>query len=444
MLAKTFQQGLPANDTGPIADHRGFAWIGYVAIVVCFGGFGAWAALAPIDSAAIAQAKIAVESDRKPIQHLEGGIVREILVKGSQRVEQGQILFRLEPVKAKASAEILEKQIDAAMAQEARLLAESRRDQLVTFPDSLIARSNVPETAMAIAGQRSQFAERRATLRDQVSIFKAKIDQTTREIGGRKARLVSLKAQHANLDAELAKLKPLMARGLTTNTRILPLERERLRIEGDMGLTEAELARFDEIIAESRLQIRLAEQRFREEAVQQIGEVRARLSDLKDKLSVARDVLTRVEVRAPRTGIVHNVEVQGIGEVVKPGDTLAEIVPEGDMLILTAQVSPMDIDSVHAGLSANIQFPGLSRRETPNITGTVQRISADILIDETTKQPFYSARVIIDESTLPERIAHKLVPGMPATVLIKRGERTLIDYLISPLRDSISMTLRED
>ncbi len=427
----------------PPADHRGFAWVGYLAIAVFFGGFGIWAATAPLDSAAIATAKVAVESDRKPVQHLEGGIVREILVKNIAQVKEGEVLFRLQPTKAQASADTVLKQIDATMALEARLEAEIGGRQTLTFPPELVARGHVAETQLAMMGQRQQFAERRATLDGQIGILRTKIEQTSRDVEGRQARLSSLKLQNDNLGAEIAKLRPLMSRGLTTNARLLPLERESIRTVGEIGQTEAELSRLAQTIAESRQQIELSLQKFRAEAVAQMGEVRQRLSDLRDKAAVAQDVLQRIEVRAPRDGIVQNIKVKSIGEVVRPGQTMAEVVPVGDNLVLTAQVSPMDIDSITAGLKAEVKFPGLSRRDTPIITGRVENVSADSLLDEVTKLPFYGTKVVIDADSLPPAIARKLVPGMPATVLISRGERTLLDYLVSPLRDAIFKTMRE-
>jgi HlyD family secretion protein len=439
MLTRT----LPSETAEPQADHRGFAWVGYLAIAVSFGGFGIWAAMAPLDSAAIAQAKIAVESDRKPVQHLEGGMVREILVKNIEQVREGQVLFRLQPTKAQASADTLMKQIDAALAVRSRLEAEITGRAMLSFPPELLERQHIAETQLAMMGQRQQFAERRATLDGQIGILKTKIEQTSRDVIGRKARLASLKAQNENLDAELDKLRPLMSRGLTTNARLLPLERERIRNEGEIGQTVAELARLEQTIAEARQNIDLSLQKFRAEAVQQIGDVRQRLAELKDKVTVAKDVLQRIEVRAPRAGIVQNIKVKAIGEVVRPGETLAEVVPVGDNLVLSAKVSPIDIDSIVAGLRAEVKFPGLSRRDTPIISGRVENVSADSLIDEATRQPYYAAKVLIDADSLPPAIARKLVPGMPATVLISRGERTMLDYLISPLRDAIFKTMRE-
>lgn len=425
------------------ADHSGFARFGYVAIALVFGGFGAWAALAPLDSAAVATAKVAVESDRKPVQHLEGGIVREILVRETERVSEGQVLFRLQPTQAQASSDTLDKQIDGARAQEARLLAESNNEQSITFPSDLLARRSVPETATAIADQLKQYDERRRSLSNQTGIFRARIEQTSKDLSGRRARLTASKGMLESLNAELANLQPLFAKGLTTTSRVLPVQRQKLQLEGDIAQLDADMARLAEAIEENAIQIRLAEQKFREEAQGQLAEVRSKLSELREKSGVARDVLARVEVRAPRDGIVQGIKVQSIGAVVRPGDAMAEVIPVGDDLVLSAQVSPMDIDSVHPGQKAEIKFPSMSRRTTPVIHGKVVNVSADSFVDEVTRQPYYRAKVVIEKGGIPEEIAARLVPGMQADILIVRGERTALDYLIAPMRDAVWKTMRD-
>jgi HlyD family secretion protein len=429
--------------TEVLPDHSGFARFGYIAIAIVFGGLGLWATLAPLDSAAIASARVAVESDRKPVQHLEGGIVREILVKETERVTEGQVLFRLQPTQAQASSDTIAKQVDAAMAQEARLLAESNTERSISFPPELLARSSVRETATAIADQRKQFDDRRRTLEGQTGVFRNRIEQTTQDMNGRRARIDSSRAMHRNLVDELANLEPLKAKGLTTNTRILPLQREKLRLEGDIGQLRADIAKLAETIEENSIQIRVAEQKFREEAQAQISEVRTKLSELREKLGVARDVLSRIEVRAPRDGVVQGIKVQSIGHVVKPGETMAEVIPVGDMLVLTAQVNPIDIDSVHMGQKAEIKFPSFSRHDTPPIFGKVANVSADSFVDEVSKLPFYRARVVIEQGGIPAHLQSRLVPGMPADVLIIRGERTAFDYLVGPLRNALWKTMRD-
>jgi HlyD family secretion protein len=327
-------------------DYRGFANFGYLSIAVVCAGFALWSALAPLGGAAIAPARVSVESESKPVQHLEGGIVREILVKEAQAVEEGDILFRLEPVQAQANADLLRKQLDAALAQDARLVAERDNAKEVAYPDELLARQHIPETATAMADQRIQFAERMKALRSELGIYTAKLQQTSREISGRKARLAADEAQLASYQSEIASLMPLYKKQLVTAPRMRGLERERDRLTGEIGITKSDIERLEQLMEETQLQLDQARQRQRETVLQQMAEVRSRISDVKEKLAIASDVLKRVEVRAPRKGFVQAIKVHAIGAVVKPGETVAEVVPVGEGLILAAHVSPLNIQDV--------------------------------------------------------------------------------------------------
>ena len=424
-------------------DYRRYASIGYGAIAVVFGGFGLWASMAPLDSAAIAPARVAVETDRKPVQHLEGGIVQEILVKEAQRVEEGQVLFRLQPTQALANADLQRKQLDAALAMEARLVAEQDGAPRITFPEAVLARRAVPETANAMADQKRQFAERARSLKNQTAILTARIEQSTKEIEGRDSRKAALTLQLASYATELERVTALSGRGLYPLNKLLALERERTRVVGELGTTDSEIARLREAIEEARHQIRQTQQHQLEEVAQQLAEVRGRISDVREKVTITQDVLTRMEVRAPRKGIVQALKVHAIGAVVRPGEMLAEVVPEGDILILAARVSPLDIQAVSGGLRAEVRFPAFSTLQPPTIFGQIESISAASVVDETTKEPYYLARVIIDLSTIAPQLSKRLVPGMPADVLISTGERTMLQYLIGPLRDALAKTMRE-
>lgn len=438
-LAETFATPPSAP---PVADFREYARFGYVAIAVVFGGFGLWAGMAPLDSAAVAPGRVSVESDRKPVQHLEGGIIREIAVKETQKVQEGQVLFRLQPIQAQANTDLLQKQLDAAVAQEARLLAERDFSPRITFPPELLARRSVPETAMAIADQQSQFNERLRSLNSQIELLNTRISQTQRDIEGRGLRQTSLDSQNASLSNEIKNVSTLVDKGYYPKNKFAALERERARIQGELGLASGEIARLKETIEESKVQIRLTKERQLETVTQQLGDVRVRISDIREKLAIAQDVLTRVEVKAPRSGIVQAIKVASIGAVVRPGETLAEVIPIGDQLVLSARVSPQDIHNVHAGQKAEARFAAFSKQYN-SIPARLESISADSLIDEVTKQPYFNAKVVIDPDKIPREIANSLTPGMPADVLINTGERTMLQYLVGPLLDRVSKTMRE-
>ena len=429
--------------TTPMTDYRRFVLMGFTAVALSFGGFGGWAALAPIDSGAVAPAQVAVDTNRKPLQHLEGGIIREILVRESQRVSEGDVLFRLEPTQARANAELYRKQLDAAMALEARLVAEQGRSASIAWPRPLLDRRGVPEVAAAIIDQQRQFDDRRRSLNGQTRILEARIEQTTREMKGRQAVAKSQNGQIRSVEAEYAKVSPLAERGLYPVNKRLVMERDLLRLKGELGVTEAEIARGEETVREARLQIEQLTHKFEEDIAQLMGDTRSRLSDIRERLAMADDVLTRVEIKAPRSGIVQAMKVFAAGTVVKAGETIAELVPVDDTLILTARVSPLDVDSVRPGQKTTVRFQAFSNRLAKPIFGEVATISADSLFDETTRQPYFSARIIVDLKSLPADLSSRIVPGMPADVLIATGERTLLAYLMGPLLDSISRGFRE-
>ena len=329
-------------------DFRRLAMVGYGSIAVAFGGFGLWASLAPLDSAAIASAQVAIATNRKPIQHLEGGILSEVLIKESQRVEAGQVLFRLQPIQAQSSADLLRKQLDGAFAKEARLLAERDQKASIEWPAELVARREIAAVASSMADQEKEFLERRRSLESQIAIHKTRIEQTSRDIAGKKAHENSLSQQSASLLREIGAVSGLADKGFFPRNKLAALQRDQWRLEGDLGVVRGDIARAGETIEESRQQIALVRQQRVEEAAQQLGEAKGRKSELREKLSIASDVLSRIDVRSPRAGIVQGIKVHTVGEIVRPGDTIAEVVTPEEGLIMTAQVTPQDIDMVAA------------------------------------------------------------------------------------------------
>lgn len=432
-----------AEDRPASSDFSGYFKLGLGAVIIVFGVFGGWAALAPLDSATVASARVSVDGERKPIQHLEGGIVRDILVHDGETVEEGQVLFRLQPTQAQANTDLLRDQIDQATALEARLIAEYERVPKIAFPDGLMARRARSQTAAAMADQERQFSERRRTLDTQLAILRTRAEQTTRQMNGDKRRIEALEAQLSSYEQEIKSVKGLADKGYYPRNKLKGLERDRARVEGDLGGMQAEYAKSEQVLSEARLQIEGAQQRMVEEATQQLAEVRAKVADVRQKLAIAEDVLYRVDVRSPRRGIVFGVKVPSPGTVVGPGAMLAEIVPAEGALQLSARISPLDIQNVMVGQVAQVRFPGLSNRQTPALSGQVENVSADSITEPTTGETYFSARIAIDRSTFPAGLVSKMTPGVPAEVLISTGERTALAYLLGPLRDSLTTAMRE-
>lgn len=441
----TSAQFIPTQPT--LKDHRGYARLGYAAIALVFGGFGIWASLAPLDKAAIAQGQVSVDSNNKPIQHLEGGIVREILVHDAQQVKEGDVLFRLQPTTAQANLDLLRKQVDANLAAEARLIAEQTGADHISFPADLMARNNISETALAIRDQERQFRERRQTLDGNIGILAAQISQKQQDMDGRARQKQALAAQMTSFNAEITAVTPAVEKGFYARNKFLALQRDAARVQGDYAMADSDVARLAKSIEEAKLQIKQTRFKFDEDVSNALNDIRGKLSDAREKIVIAEDVLTRVDVRAPRDGIVLGLKVHGVGAVIKPGDTLAEIVPVGEGLAITARVAPTDIESVEVGQTAEVRFSNFSSRQTPVILGKVVSIAPDAVTEpagnQQQQQPYFAAKVVIDYSSLPDNVAKKIQPGMQADVIISTGERTALAYFIGPLKSSFAKSFRE-
>lgn len=436
----------PADPTGepePPTNPRPIILMGLLVVLVMFGGLGTWAATAPLDSAIIAPGTVIVESNRKTIQHLEGGIVDEILVDEGDVVQPGDILVRLDSTRAGAEVAVTRKNLDEALALEARLTAENQRAEQVTFPDVLTSRADDPDVAAALAGQREQFLERKRSLDGQIAILNQRIQQFLQEIAGLRAQHDSKLRQHEIFKEELVGLRELFEKGYYPRTRILAMEREVADLEGTIGSTLAEIARAEKGIGEAELQIIQTRQRFREEVVAQLREVRNDIGQLREKLVVAQDTLDRIDIRAPLTGTVQNMQVHTQGGVIRAGEPIMEIVPLDDRLVIEGQVSPIDIDAVHPGLEAEVRLSALKLRSTPIILGEVTTVSSDRIVDDRQQTAYFRIEVVVPDEELAKLGEQSLSAGMPADIVVKIGERTMLDYFVKPITDYFSKAFTE-
>ncbi|WP_371423068.1 HlyD family type I secretion periplasmic adaptor subunit [Tardiphaga sp.] len=428
----------------PSGDWRTPARRGFGIVFLTFVVFGGWAALASIDGAVVAPGSIVVESDRKTVQHLEGGIVKDLMVTGDAHVEQGQVLLRLEPTQDRAREEMARSAVYSAIAEEARLRAEADGADTITFPSELTQKVSDPSALRAIGDQKRRFEERRAARKIEVSILEEKIGQAQRQIQGNAAQSKAARAQFDSMAQEYTKLKPLADQGIVPFARIATLERSKSDLEGRIGSYEADIARFGRIIDEARLQINQVGQKVLEEATGKLADTRAQLADAREKLRMAADVLGRMDVRAPRSGRIVNLKVHTVGAVIRPGDVLMEIVPDNDLLVVAAKVSSLDVNHVQIGMPTEVRLPSFKARSTPIAIGEVLSVAADALRDEATHQPYYEVKVSVEVTKFPEKIREKLKPGMMADVLIATGERTVLAYLMQPMTDAIRRGMRED
>jgi len=424
-----------------VPDWRVPAIAGYVLIVGTFLVLGGWSAFARLDSAITATGVVSAETNRKTVQHLEGGIVREIHVREGQHVQAGQVLFRLDRTQAKAGYELQRNQLDSAIAQEARLIAERDGQDQIALPQELLDRADDPNVKRAIADQVAQFQERCGSLKGGVQILDAKIDQYQLEIEGLKQERSGTANQLGFVNEELVDVRHLFEKQLTQKSRLMLLERERSRLEGLIGRSTADESKARNGIEEARLQIRQLRQKFEEDVANSMLETRQKINDLREKVRVARDVLSRVDILSPSTGVAQNLRVFTSSGVVKAGEPMVDVVPERDALIVQAHVQPQDTENLQPGMPAEVRFSSFQTRILPIIVGKVESISRDRLVDEQTKQPYFLAQVVVDD--IPSFVKDRLSAGMPADVIFPTGERTVLDYLVRPLKDRLRIVMRE-
>lgn len=427
----------------PSADWRHPARLGYLVILMTFGVLGGWAAVAPLDRAVVASGSVTNEGSRKLVQHLEGGIIFDILVKEGQQVEEGDVLFRLQPVQARANADMITSQRDAALASRDRLQAELDQQPKVVFSADLLARQDIETVQRLMRDQTKQFEERRATIEGQVALIESKIRLLETEKEGLAVEKKSGQEQVAYINEELVGLRELRAKDLIPVARVMAMERERARLEGIIGRASADAAKAENGMTEARLQINQLRQKFQEEVAAQLIETRQKIADLTERSTVAQDVLRRQAILAPRSGVIQGLKVFTVGQVIRTGEPLAEIVPQDDKLVIHAQIPVTEIEHLKVGQSAEIRFPSFHSGKLPVLIGSLDHISRDRLIDEASRQPYFLGIVSINKINLPEDYRARVLAGMPAEVIVATGERTALNYLIAPLTDSLRRSLRE-
>lgn len=424
------------------SDWRRPAAVGYFVVFLTFGVVGGWTAYAKLDSAIMAQGVVAVETNRKTVQHLEGGIISQILVREGQRVHEGDILFVLDDTQALANADTIQNQLGALRATEARLLSERAGNDTIRFPEDLVD-SDRPVIKQAIADQQKQFVERRDSLLGQVAILESRIQQYRTEIEGLNQERTATENQLSFINDELVGLRQLLERSLVQKSRVFAVERERSRLEGVIGRSIADASKAENSISEANLQIKQLRQKMLEDVNSSLLDTRQKISDLNEKSRVAADILRRVNIRSPRTGEVQNLRVTTIGGVIRAGEPLLDIVPENEPLIIQAQVSPNDVESVRPGMAANIRFSSFHTKVLPEIFGKITSVSKDRLTDEQSKQPYFLARITVEDNEIPKEIRGDLTAGMPADVMVPTGDRTVASYLVRPLENRFRKALRE-
>lgn len=423
------------NTSGPII-------FGLAIIFLVFGGFALWASTAPLDSAVLATGVVVVESERKVVQHLEGGIVKDIFVKDGDYVEKGKLILLIDDTRAKSSLEIIKSQLYAYQALAARLIAERDNEDKISFPQELLE-DNSPDVLEIINGQQQLFEARRKTLNGQFDILNQRIAQYREQIVGRKAEQVSREEQIALYVDELEGLEKLSAEGNIARNFLLEKKRQLARLKGEEGRYRADVALLEQGIGEAKLQIEQLTKSNEEEIVAQLRDAQENIADLKERLIAARDVLERTRIYATSSGIVIGLSVHTIGAVIHPGEKILEIVPQDEELIFEVKVPLTDIDDVAIGQKAVLRLLAFSFRQSLLIDGEVIFASADRMTDERTGESYYSVRIRVPPEELAKLDNVRLQPGMPVDAQIKTGKRTMLQYIITPVTDILARAFKE-
>lgn len=411
--------------------------------IALVGGVGAAAAYAEIGGAVLGSGTVIVQGRAKHVQHRDGGIVGEILVKEGQMVEAGQLLFRLDDTVAKASLGIIDTQLQQLQAQEARLLAEQAGGSVsLQFPSELMNAAEV-RSALVMKGQEELYLSRRAT-RDGM---KAQLDE---QVGQLRDKAAALEAQRSAVAENVELLKEqiedadhLHKKGLMVDSQLIAIRRENASLLGSMASLAAEIAEARQAISQAKLQLAQVDEQFYESVLVELDQKQTEIAKLKDERIAAVDRLERLDIHAPIGGYLHQLEVHTIGGIISAGERLVSVIAADDELIVEAKIAPNDVDQVAPNQEARLRLTGLDRRTTPELYADVMDVSADLTTDQHSGMSYYVVRLRIDDDDVEKVGAENLRPGMPVEVFVSTGTRSILSYLVKPITDQIQHAMRE-
>lgn len=416
---------------------------GTVIALLLTAGLGGWAASTEFAGAVVASGSIVVNSNVKKVQHPTGGIVAELLVREGMLVRSGDVVVRLDETTTRANLAIVAKGIDDMRARKARLAAERDGSETLVFPDDLMARTNELDVAGAIESERKLFELRRTSRAGQKSQLQKRIGQLEEEIRGHVALQEAKTEEISLIQRELEGVKNLWDKKLVPITRLTALEREATRLKGERAQSIAAGAQARGKVSETELQIIQIDQDLSSEVAKELREVESKIGEFTERKVAAEDQLKRTDIRSPQDGYVLQLAVHTVGGVINAGEPMMLIVPEADDLAVEAKVPPQEIDQLHIGQPTGLRFSAFNQRTTPEINGTISRISADISSDQRTGQNFYTVRVSLAKEEIARLGDVKLVPGMPVEMFAKTYERTVLSYFVKPLHDQAARAFRQ-
>ncbi len=417
---------------------------GLIVLVIGFGGFAVWAAFAPLDAGITASATVQVSGNRKAIQHLQGGNVDEILVNDGMHVKAGQVLLRLNRTSALAEQGVISTQYITAKAIEARLLAE--RDglaEIVSDPKVVARFKDDPRFIAATRAQARLFQTRREALNGEIAILRENLHGAELQLKGLTQVQVNRKSQIGFINSQLAGVRQLAREGYLPRNRMFELERDAAQLHAALSNDIVEAGQARNTIAELKLRIVQLGPDYQKEVQSELSDVQKEAAALSDRLAALDYTVNETEIRSPIDGYVQNMNVHTIGGVISPTTLLMEIVPEDQPYVVQAQVPVQAIDKMTSGLDVEITFPAFNHARTPNIPGKVATVSADRLVDEETKTPYYRAYINVTPEGMKLLGSNLIRPGMPASVLIRTGERTMLSYLLKPFLERLDKSFKE-
>jgi len=420
---------------------------GVIVVILLVGGAGVWAATTSISGAVIAQGVVVVESNVKKVQHPTGGVVGRIMVKEGDHVSAGDLLIRLDDTTTLASLQLIVKQLDKALIREARLRAERDGMARIEFPESILKKQkDAQELTEVLNNEKNLFRSRRRAMRGQKAQLRERAKQLEAEIDGLVAQQKAKAQEVVMIKDELVSLRLLSRKNLIPQSRLTAKSREAIRIEGEGARLTASIARARGKIAEIKLQILQLDHDMESQVMKELSDVGGTEAELKEKRIAAQDRLSRIEIRAPRSGIVHQLAVHTVGGVIAAGAQLMLIVPENDKLVIESRIAPQDITNVRTRQHVLVRFTAFNRQTTPEFFGEVSLIGADLTTDPQSRISYYTVEIVLLPKELKRmgNLKLKLVPGMPVEVQLKTSERTVLSYLLRPLRDQIQRVFKHD
>jgi HlyD family secretion protein len=449
-LAAVFAPQLPA--VPPALPQSGDAWAAsdpwiargrrvLWALIAVFALFG----LIGISGAVVATGTVSVEGNYKTVQHLEGGIVSQILVKNGDRVGEGDPILRLDDAQVRASLGIARGRLSDAFIQQARLEAERDAKRSFTLPSRLLLDPADPQVARMLDAQRTLFAARQISRQGEMQVLSQRVEQISNDIGGIERQLIARTREFELNERELKAVLPLFEKGFVNQQRLGPLQRDQARLDGELGRLKSDLARARAAQAEAELKLEQSEREFQSQVADELRKVQAQVTEFTEQRGALEDRLSRTLVRAPRAGRIHALAPTTVGGVIAPGSAIAQVIPEGERMVVEVRIQPQDIDKVRGGYPAAVKFPAFNANKTPRLEGMVTNVSpAQVNDPQQNGKPYFTAQIELSASEIA-RLGreHPLVPGMPAEVYIETSSRSILSYIIKPLVDTMSQLGRD-